>query len=128
MSETGTPQGAVISPLLANVLLHDVFDLRAQQWRRRESKGEMIVVRYADDLVAGFEHQAQATAFWEAMRDRFERFALALHGDKTRLLAFGRRAAGRRRQAGLGKPETFNFLGVTFICGKSQRACFLLLR
>ena len=110
VSETGTPQGAVISPLLANVLLDDVFDLRAQQWRRRDAKGEMIVVRYADDLVAGLEHEAEATAFWEAMRERLERFALALHGGKTRLLAFGRLVAGRRRQAGLGKPVRGGFL------------------
>ena len=128
VSATGTPQGAVISPLLANVFLHYVFDLWAQQWRRREAKGEMIVVRYADDIVAGFEHEAEAKAFWDAMRERFERFGLELHGDKTRLLEFGRRAADRRRQAGLGRPETFNFLGFTFICGKSQRGGFLLLR
>jgi RNA-directed DNA polymerase len=128
VSETGTPQGAVISPLLANVFLHYVFDLWAQQWRRRQAKGVMIVVRYADDIVAGFEHEADATAFWDAMRERFERFALELHGDKTRLLEFGRLAADKRRQAGLGKPETFDFLGFTFICGKSLRGGFLLLR
>jgi RNA-directed DNA polymerase len=128
VSETGTPQGAVISPLLANVFLHYVFDLWAQQWRRRQAKGVMIVVRYADDIVAGFEHEADAKAFWDAVRERFERFALELHGDKTRLLEFGRLAAARRRQAGLGKPETFDFLGFTFICGKSLRGGFLLLR
>jgi RNA-directed DNA polymerase len=128
VSEAGTPQGAVISPLLANVFLHYVFDLWAQQWRRREANGEMIVVRYADDIVTGFEHEADEKAFWEAMRERFERFALELHGEKTRLLEFGRRAADRRRQVGLGKPETFNFLGFTFICGKSVRGGFLLLR
>jgi group II intron reverse transcriptase/maturase len=128
VSETGTPQGAVISPLLANVFLHYVFDLWAQQWRKREAKAEMIVVRYADDIVAGFEHEADAKAFWAAMRERFGRFALELHGDKTRLLEFGRLAADRRRQAGLGKPETFNFLGFTFICGRSRRGGFLLLR
>ena len=128
VSETGTPQGAVISPLLANVFLHYVFDLWAQQWRRRQAKGVMIVVRYADDIVAGFEHEADATAFWDAMRERFERFALELHGDKTRRLEFGRLAADKRRQAGLGKPETFDFLGFTFICGKSLRGGFLLLR
>ena len=128
VSETGTPQGAVISPLLANIFLHYVFDLWAQQWRRREAKGDMIVVRYADDIVAGFEHEADATAFWDAMRQRFERFALELHGDKTRLLEFGRQAADGRKQRGLGKPETFDFLGFKFICGKSRRGGFLLLR
>jgi group II intron reverse transcriptase/maturase len=128
VSETGTPQGAVASPLLANVYLHYVFDLWAQQWRRREATGNVIFVRYADDLVAGFEHEADARRFWDAMRARLEQFGLALHEDKTRLLEFGRSAAGRRRRLGLGKPETFNFLGFTFICGKSRRGAFLLRR
>ena len=96
----GTPQGAVISPLLANVYLHYVFDLWAQQWRRREAKGDMIVVRYADDIVVGFQHEADARRFWDAMRTRFEQFSLELHGDKTRLLEFGRYAAERRQRAG----------------------------
>jgi group II intron reverse transcriptase/maturase len=128
VSEKGTPQGAVVSPLLANVYLHYVFDLWAQQWRRREATGNMIVVRYADDIVAGFEHEADARRFWDAMRHRLEQFALELHGDKTRLLEFGRHAAVRRRQRGLGKPETFSFLGFTFICGRSRRGAFLLQR
>lgn len=128
VSEEGTPQGAVISPLLANVYLHYVFDLWAQHWRRREATGNMIVVRYADDLVAGFEHEADAKRFWDAMRARFAQFGLELHEQKTRLLEFGRSAAGRRRRLGLGKPETFNFLGFTFICGKSRRGAFLLRR
>ena len=128
VSETGTPQGAVISPLLANVYLHYVFDLWAQQWRRREATGNVIFVRYADDIVVGFEHEADARRFWDAMRTRFEQFALELHGEKTRLLEFGRHAAGRRQRRGLGKPETFNFLGFTFICGKSRRGAFLLQR
>jgi RNA-directed DNA polymerase len=127
-SEQGTPQGAVISPLLANVYLHYVFDLWAQQWRRREVKGDMIVVRYADDLVAGFEHEAEARRFWEAMRTRFEQFSLELHGEKTRLLEFGRYAIERRQRNGQGKPQTFNFLGFTFICGRSRRGAFLLRR
>jgi hypothetical protein len=118
----------VVSPLLANVYLHYVFDLWAQQWRRREANGNMIVVRYADDIVAGFEHEADARRFWDAMRQRFEQFALELHGEKTRLLEFGRHAAVRRQQKGLGKPETFTFLGFKFICGKSQRGAFLLHR
>lgn len=128
VSEKGTPQGAVVSPLLANVYLHYVFDLWAQQWRRREATGNVIVVRYADDIVVGFEHDADARRFWDAMRERFEQFSLELHGEKTRLLEFGRLAASRRERAGLGKPETFTFLGFTFICGKSRRGTFLLQR
>jgi RNA-directed DNA polymerase len=128
VSETGTPQGAVASPLLANVYLHYVFDLWAQQWRRREANGNMIVVRYADDIVAGFEHEADARRFWDAMRQRFEQFGLGLHGEKTRLLEFGRHAAARRQRRGLGKPETFTFLGFAFICGKSRRGAFQLQR
>lgn len=128
VSEKGTPQGAVASPLLANVYLHYVFDLWAQQWRGREASGNVIVVRYADDIVAGFEHEADARRFWDAMRHRLEQFALELHGDKTRLLEFGRHAAVRRRQRGLGKPETFSFLGFTFICGRSRRGAFQLQR
>jgi RNA-directed DNA polymerase len=128
VSETGTPQGAVASPLLANVYLHYVFDLWAQQWRRREATGNVIFVRFADDIVAGFEHEADARRFWDAMRRRFEQFGLELHGEKTRLLEFGRHAAMRRRQRGLGKAETFTFLGFTFICGKSRRGAFLLHR
>ena len=124
VSETGTPQGAVASPLLANVYLHYVFDLWAQQWRKREAHGQMIVVRYADDLVVGFELQADARRFWDAMRQRFEKFSLELHGEKTRLLEFGRYAAERRRRRGQGKPEAFAFLGFTFICGKSRRGRF----
>jgi len=111
VSETGTPQGAVVSPLLANVYLHYVFDLWAKQWRRRQARGHMIVVRYADDFVVGFEHEADARRFWDEMRTRFEQFGLELHGDKTRLLEFGRFAAARRQRRGLGRPETFAFLG-----------------
>ena len=128
VSEEGTPQGAVISPLLANVFLHYVFDLWAVQWRRREATGNMIFVRYADDLVAGFEHESDARRFWDAMRMRFERFGLELHGDKTRLLEFGRHAAARRKQRGLGKPETLKFLGFIFICGKTRSGGFQLQR
>jgi RNA-directed DNA polymerase len=128
VSATGTPQGAVASPLLANVFLHYVFDLWAAQWRRREATGNVIFVRYADDIVAGFENEADARRFWDAMRTRFEQFALELHGDKTRLLEFGRYAAERRKRRGLGRPETFKFLGFTHVCGKSLRGAFLLLR
>ena len=127
-SEMGTPQGAVISPLLANIYLHYVFDLWAKQWRGREAKGKVIVVRYADDIVAGFELESDARRFLDAMRERFEQFGLELHGEKTRLIEFGRFAAHRRSRRGQGKPETFTFLGFTFICGKSRSGSFLLQR
>ena len=127
-SETGTGQGSVISPLLANVYLHYVFDLWANRWRQREAKGAVIIVRYADDIVVGFEHEADARRFWDAMGQRLAQFALSLHPDKTRLLEFGRFAAARRARAGLGKPETFNFLGFTHICSRNLRGKFLLKR
>src|SRR5438309_8093526 len=115
-SDKGTGQGSVASPLLANVYLHYVFDLWAARWRRREATGDMIILRYADDIVVGFEHEADARRFWDDMRARLEKFSLSLHPDKTRLIEFGRLAAARRAQRGLGKPETFTFLGFTFIC------------
>jgi RNA-directed DNA polymerase len=127
-SEQGTGQGSVISPLLANIYLHYAFDLWAERWRRREATGDMIVVRYADDIVAGFEHEADARRFWDAMRERLWEFSLSLHPDKTRLIEFGCHAAARRARRGLGKPETFNFLGFTFFCGKSRRGKFLIHR
>ena len=122
--EVGTPQGGVASPLLANIYLHYVFDLWAERWRHH-AQGSVILVRYADDIVAGFEHQADAERFQAELRDRLAQFALTLHPDKTRLIQFGRRAAAEREQAGLGKPETFNFLGFTHICGRSRRGRFL---
>ena len=128
VSDKGTGQGSVASPLLANVYLHYVFDLWAVRWRRREATGDMIIVRFADDIVVGFEHEAEAQRFWNEMRERLQEFALALHPDKTRLIEFGRQAAIRRAQRGLGKPETFNFLGFTLICGKSRQGRFLLKR
>jgi RNA-directed DNA polymerase len=128
VSDRGTGQGSVISPLLANVYLHYVFDLWAERWRRREATGDMIIVRYADDIVAGFEHEADARRFWDAMCERLREFSLSLHPDKTRLIEFGRHTAARRARRGLGKPETFNFLGFTFICGKSRQGKFLLYR
>jgi RNA-directed DNA polymerase len=121
-------QGAVISPLLANVYLHYVLDLWAERWRRREAAGDMVIVRYADDFIVGFEHEADARRFLDEMRVRLEKFALSLHPDKTRLIEFGRYAAANRKRRGLGKPETFNFLGFTFICGKSRRGQFQLQR
>ena len=126
--EIGTGQGSVISPLLANVYLHYVLDLWAEQWRKREATGDMIIVRYADDVVVGFQHEADATRFRDAMGKRLQEFALTLHPDKTRLIEFGRLAAVRRRKAGLGKPETFNFLGFRHICGRSRRGSFQLRR
>ena len=128
VSDRGTGQGSVISPLLANVYLHYAFDLWAERWRRREAAGDVIIVRYADDLVVGFEHESDARHFWNAMRDRLQEFSLTLHPEKTRLLEFGRHAATDRKQRGLGKPETFNFLGFTFISGKSRRGRFLIHR
>jgi hypothetical protein len=124
----GTGQGSVISPLLANVYLHYVFDLWAEQWRRLAAKGDMIIVRYADDIVVGFQHETDARLFHDAMTERLQRFCLELHPDKTRLIEFGRFASKVRAQRGLGKPETFNFLGFTFFCGKSRRGKFLLHR
>jgi len=125
----GTPQGAVISPLLANIYLHDVFDLWAEQWRKRHARGDVIMVRYADDIVVGFEHQADTMRFLADMRDRLARFALTLHPEKTRLIRFGRFAALNRAERGEGKPETFNFLGFTHICGRTRsRRDFQLLR
>ena len=128
VSDTGTGHGSVISPLLANVYLHYALDLWAQRWRRREATGDVVIVRYADDLVVGFEHETDARRFWGAMRDRLQEFSLTLHPEKTRLIEFGRHAATRRAQRGFGKPETFNFLGFTFICGKSRRGKFVVTR
>jgi len=127
-TETGTPQGAVISPTLANVYLHYAFDLWAHRWRQHEARGAIIFVRYADDVVAGFEHEGEATRFWADLRQRMAKFALSLHPDKTRVIEFGRYAAERRAKRALGKPETFNFLGFTHIAGQTQKGWFQLLR
>jgi group II intron reverse transcriptase/maturase len=127
-SEKGTGQGSVISPLLANIYLHYVLDLWANRWRRREATGDMIIVRYADDFIVGFEHEADARRFLDEMRERLGKFALSLHPEKTRLIEFGRFAAERRQRRGLGKPETFNFLGFTFICGKTLSGKFQIKR
>ena len=128
VSDRGTGQGSVISPLLANIYLHYVFDLWAERWRRQEARGDMIVVRYADDLVAGFEHEDDSRRFLDALRERFGAFSLSLHPGKTRLIEFGRLAAAERKKRGIGRPETFAFLGFTFICGKSRRGAFQLQR
>jgi len=128
VSDKGTGQGSVISPLLANVYLHYVIDLWADRWRRREAKGDMIIVRYADDIVVGFEYETDARRFWDEMEKRLQEFALSLHPDKTRLIEFGRHAVDRRARKGLGKPETFNFLGFTFICGRTRKGKFQVKR
>ena len=128
VDDRGTGQGSVISPLLANIYLHYVLDLWAERWRRREAHGDVIIVRYADDLVAGFEHEDDARRFLDAMRERFDAFALSLHPEKTRLIEFGRHAADGRAQRGLSRPETFTFLGFTYICGRSRRGHFQLQR
>ncbi|MBV8192228.1 MAG: group II intron reverse transcriptase/maturase, partial [Alphaproteobacteria bacterium] len=126
--EAGTPQGAVISPLLANIYLHNVFDLWAHGWRSRAAAGAVILVRYADDIVAGFEHRAEAERFMAGLRGRLGAFGLQLHPVKTRLLEFGCGAAAARRGRGLGKPETFDFLGFTHICGVTRKGKFSVHR
>ena len=127
-SDIGSPQGAVVSPTLANIYLHYTFDLWADRWRRHHARGNVVLVRYADDTVAGFEYETDAKRFLADLRERLEKFALSLHPDKTRLIEFGRFAAERRARRGLGKPETFNFLGFTHICGHSRSGYFLLKR
>ena len=128
VEEKGTGQGSVISPLLANVYLHYVLDLWAERWRRREATGDMIMVRYADDTVVGFQHEKDARRFWGAMCERLQEFSLSLHPDKTRLIEFGRFAAQHCKKRGLSKPETFKFLGFVLICGQSRRGDFQIKR
>jgi len=118
--EEGTPQGGSASPLLANIYLHYAFDLWVHAWRRTRAHGDVIVVRFADDIVLGFQVKSDAERFWVDLAERFRKFHLALHPEKTRLLEFGAFAAEHRRRRGLGKPETFNFLGFTHICGKKR--------
>ena len=128
-TEEGTPQGAVISPLLANLYLHYVLDLWVEAWRKKVAHGDVIVVRYADDAVLGFQHRAEAERFLADLRERLRKFGLELHPEKTRLIEFGRYAAERRAKRGEGKPETFNFLGFTHICGKNHvTGYFIVLR
>jgi RNA-directed DNA polymerase len=125
----GTPQGAVASPMLANVFLHYAFDLWVQQWRTKSATGDVIVVRYADDFVVGFQHRHEAERFLRELGGRLEKFGLALHPEKTRLIEFGRFATERRRQRGEGKPETFTFLGFDHICGtKRESGGFIVKR
>jgi RNA-directed DNA polymerase len=128
-SKEGTPQGAVVSPVLANLYLHYVLDFWVEAWRKKVARGDVIAVRYADDAVLGFQYQAEAERFLADFRERLRKFGLELHPEKTRLIEFGRYAAERRKKRGEGKPETFNFLGFTHICGKNhQTGYFMMLR
>jgi group II intron reverse transcriptase/maturase len=120
-TEVGTPQGAVASPLLANIYLHYVFDLWVRHWRKHHATGDVIIVRYADDIVAGFENRADAERFLQEWKDRLQKFGLELHPDKTRLIEFGRHAAENRKLRGEGKPEVFNFLGFTQCVERLER-------
>jgi group II intron reverse transcriptase/maturase len=124
----GTPQGGSVSPLLANIYLHYALDLWMDQWRRRWARGDVIFVRYADDFVLGFQYRSDAEKFVGELRERLRRFNLELHDDKTRLIEFGRYAAQDRKRRGLRKPATFNFLGFTHICGKTQKGKFVVWR
>ena len=127
-SEVGTVQGGSISPILANIYLHYVLDLWVQRWRKKQARGDMVIVRFADDFVVGFEHREEAERFLAELRERFAQFGLGLHPDKTRLIEFGRHADKNRRDRGDGKPESFNFLGFTHICGKTRKGWFTVLR
>jgi group II intron reverse transcriptase/maturase len=127
-TEMGTPQGSVASPLMANIYLHYVFDLWVDAWRKKYAQGEVIVVRYADDNVLGFQHRADADRFLEAFRERLRKFGLELHPDKTRRIEFGRFAEQDRKRRGEGKPETFDFLGFTHISGKDRNGDFAVKR
>lgn len=126
--ERGTPQGAVISPLLANIYLHYVFDTWAQHWRKHHARGDIILIRYADDSVLGFQYESEARRFLAEMHERFARFGLALHPEKTRLIEFGRYAEKQRNRRGEGRPETFDFLGFTHCCAKTRQGRFKILR
>ncbi|PYU01199.1 MAG: group II intron reverse transcriptase/maturase [Acidobacteria bacterium] len=127
-SDEGTPQGGSASPLLANIYLHYVFDLWVQHWRKTKAKGDVIVVRWADDFVVGFAHQADAEQFHHELAERFAKFKLKLHPEKTRVIEFGRLAVQNRKARGQGKPETFNFLGFTHICSQTRKGKFTIGR
>jgi RNA-directed DNA polymerase len=126
--EEGVPQGASVSPLLANIYAHYVLDLWAHQWRRRHARGQVVIVRFADDFVVGFEYREDAERFWADLRSRLAKFNLELSAEKTRLVEFGRFATRDRKARGLGKPETFRFLGFTHACGKTKSGRFQLKR
>lgn len=126
--EKGTPQGGSISPLLANIYLHYVLDLWVQQWRERQARGQVVIVRYADDFVVGFQHRTDAERFQQELQQRLAEFGLELHSDKTRLIEFGRFAAENRQRRGQGKPETFDFLGFTHYCSTTRSGRFVVKR
>lgn len=128
LPEEGVPQGGSISPLLANIYLHYVLDLWAEQWRRKQARGDMIIVRFADDFIIGFQYREDATRFLKVLQERFQRFGLELNTDKTRLVEFGRFAAENRAKRGMGKPETFDFLGFTHSCGRTRNGKFVVNR
>jgi group II intron reverse transcriptase/maturase len=128
LPEEGVPQGGSVSPLLANIYLHYVLDLWADQWRRKKTRGDVIIVRFADDFIIGFQHQGDALRFLEALRERFHRFGLELNAEKTRLLEFGRFAVENRAKRGQGKPETFDFLGFTHSCGRTRNGKYVVNR
>jgi len=125
--EEGTPQGGSVSPLISNIYLHYVFDLWANKWRRK-ADGDVIMVRFADDIVLGFQYEREARKFVREMKERFRKFNLELHSEKTRLLEFGRFASEIRKERGKGKPKTFDFLGFTHICGTTKAGKFTVLR
>ena len=127
-SEEGVPQGGSISPLLANIYLHYVFDLWVDRWRRKCARGCVVVVRFADDFVVGFQYREDAERFWGELRERFEKFNLRLQEDKTRLIEFGRFAAENRKRRGDGKPESFAFLGFLHVCDTTEKGKFIVLR
>jgi RNA-directed DNA polymerase len=127
-SEGGVPQGGSISPLLANISLHYVFDLWVDRWRRKCSRGCVVVVRFADDFVVGFQYREDAERFWGELRERFEKFNLRLQEDQTRLIEFGRFAAGSRKRRGGGKPESFAFLGFLHGCDTTEKGKCIVLR
>jgi RNA-directed DNA polymerase len=122
------PQGGSISPLMANIYLHYVFDLWADRWRRKCARGCVVVVRFADDFVVGFQYREDAERFWRELRERFEKFNLRLQDDKTRLIEFGRYAAENRQRRGDGKPESFAFLGFLHVCDTTRKGKFIVLR
>jgi len=127
-SEEGVPQGGSISPLLSNIYLHYVFDLWANRWRQRHARGDVVIVRFCDDFVVCFQHKSEAMRFLADLRERLDKFNLELHDDKTRLIEFGRFAAQNRKRNGKGKPETFDFLGFTHVCGKTRKGKFIVHR
>lgn len=128
LADEGVPQGGSISPLLANIYLHYAFDLWANKWRKDRSSGDVVIVRFSDDFVVGFQHREDAERFYRDLKDRFSTFNLELHSGKTRIIEFGRFAARNRMRRGAGKPETFNFLGFTHICGETRNGKFIVLR